>query len=248
LALSFKDAFAKVALHAQRPSALLVTDPAVWGLERGMRQVIVFDWAAIDASLVPPFLEWAFGGLLANAAFIRQGPTGHSWTNPDVVPFAILGRQLHDSGTTFESAFSSRFEAVLLFDLQKGQRGQCWVLLWDGRRFGKVANDPTLLGLRQATPTTRSSADPAAPRVVEMAPRLFVHITIKETRYWQIAVSGRRISMQRGLLQPTGKKDWATNESKEGEFSTAAEAAQQARSLMEKYLADGYLEREGFGE
>lgn len=237
-----------MASHQERPSALLVTDPAVWGLERGMRQVIVFEWPKVDGSLRAPFLEWAFGELLGNAAFIRREPDGLGWVNTAVVPFAILGRQLHDSGTTFESAFSSRFEAVLLFDLEKGQRSQCPVLLWDGRRFGKVANDGSLLGLRQAVPGARSPADPAAGVVVEMAPRLFVHITIKETRYWQIAVSGRRLTMQRGVLKPTGQKDWSTNETKEGEFSTASEATQHALALMTKYLADGYIERENFEE
>jgi hypothetical protein len=246
--LHFKDAFEKVAAHAARPSALLVTDPTVWGLERGMRQVIVFDWSAVEGSLVAPFLEWAFGELLNNATFIDRTDAGLSWVNSAVVPFAILGRELHASGTTFESAFASRFEAVLLFDLEKGQRNQCPVLLWDGRRFGKVVNDASMLGLRQAVPAARSAKDPDAGYVVEMVPRLFVHITIKETRYWQIGVSGRRISMQRGVLKPTGQKDWATNESKEGEFATAAEATQQARALMEKYLADGYIERESLDE
>ncbi|MHB8879814.1 MAG: hypothetical protein ACYC8T_39500 [Myxococcaceae bacterium] len=242
MALSFAEAFHKVEAHRELPCALLVTDPAVWGLERGMRQVVVFDWRRVDRALLPRFLEHAFAGLAGNPLLIEKAQGGMAWKSGEVVPFAILGRDLHDSGVTFEAVHESRFEGVLLFDLLHGPRLQCPVLLWDGRRLGKVAADASLLGIRQGVRATGSG------KVAVMAARTFARVTVVETRYWVVSVTGRRIQLQRGVLKPTGARDWSTHETKEGEFDSAAEALLQAQRLMEKYLADGYAERESLGE
>ena len=60
--------------------------------------------------------------------------------------------------------------------------------------------------------------------------------------------AGSTVRMQRGLLSLLGGKDWSTNEPKQGDFKSSAEAKAKAEQLIARYQRDGYVERENFDE
>ncbi len=252
MTLTYQDAIKALSAQVGRPTMLLVANKEQWGLPKGAREAVVFDWGAIEPALYSRFLGRVFRPLVTNKSFIEVRDGLYHWVNDDVLPFALFAKErLHERGCTFEAVCEAPVEGALMFDLQHGPEGKCPVLLWDMRRFSKVAADSSQLsfqaGAAQAKPT-RPLPRESNPNAVWMPQRTFVRAVGKETRYWQVSVDGRRVTLHRGLLSAGGQKDWTSNETKVGEAATPLEALEQAKALIKKYLVDGYTEREGFGD
>ncbi len=238
MALRFEDAFVKLKTFVGSPCQLDVADEELWGLKGGIVQAIVFHWPSIEQSARAPFLKQIFGERTVGP-YLTLIDDQLELANHDMVPFALLGRQgLFAEGATFEARIDSHLVGVLFFDLVHGAAaGACPILLWDLKRFGKVAGNVAALKFKLAALGEISHV------VQQMARRTFVRIVDGQIRYWQIEVAGRRVKMQRGLFMEGSKKDWSTNEIKEADFPSSNEAKSRADELVRSYVAQGYLER-----
>ena len=86
-------------------------------------------------------------------------------------------------------------------------------------------------------------AGPVSNVTVSIPLRVFHKVIQGRIHYWQIEVSGRHVKMQRGKFKADGQKDWITNEIKEANFPSSAEAKARAEELIRKYVGEGYFER-----
>jgi predicted DNA-binding WGR domain protein len=201
-------------------------------------QAIVFHWPSVTPADREPFLKRLFGDRVLGPHLARvEGKL--ELANKDLVPFALLGRPgLNAEGATFETRVDSHLIGVLFFDLLHGAaQGACPILLWDMRRFGKVVANVAALKLRLAAVGEISHV------VMLMQQRTFVRTVEGQQRFWQIEVAGRRVKMQRGLMKAECQKDWSTNEIKEADFPSSADAKTRADDLVRKYLGEGYVEQ-----
>lgn len=241
MALKFEDAYAKLKTLAGSPCQLDVSDEELWGLKGGVLQAIVFHWPSIPQDQREPFLKLLFGER-ALAPYLTRLDGDLALANHDLVPFAILGRQgLHDEGFDFSTRIDALVVGVLFFDLVHGvQAGACPILLWDLKRFGKVAANLDALKLHLGGGGAVSHV------VLSMPQRTFTRRIDGKVHYFQIEVKGRRVKMQRGLLRAVGQKDWATNEVKEGDFPSSQDAKARADDLVQRYLDGGYAETGNF--
>ena len=203
-----------------------------------MLQAIVFRWAQVKQEDREPFLKRIFGERVTRP-YLTRDEGELELANKDLVPFALLGRQgLYAEGATLEARIDPHLVGVLFFDLAHAtQNRTCPILLWDLNRFGKVAGDVGALKLRLGMLGEISHV------VQQMPPRSFVRADAGQLHFWEIEVTGRRVKMQRGLLKSEGQKDWSTNQTKEADFPSSADAKTQADELVRKYLALGYVER-----
>lgn len=242
MALKYEEAFASLKSLVGAPCQLEVSDEELWGLKGGVLQAIVFHWPSIEQHLKEPFLKFCFGER-SLGPYLRRVDDQLELANHDLVPFAILGRQgLHDEGATFEARIDAHVVGVLFFDLVHGATaGGCPILLWDLKRFGKVAGTVAALKLRLGGGGSVSHV------VLSMPQRSFTRRIEGKVHYFQIEVKGRRVKMQRGVLRGVGAKDWSTNEVKEADFPSSNEAKAQADVLVQRYLDGGYAETGDIG-
>ena len=241
MALKFNEAYSRVGTFAESPCEVDVADEELWGLQGGILQAVVFHWPSVAQERRERFFQKLWGDKVGPYLRVMDGQM--ELANDDLVPFAMLGRPgLHEDGFTFDAVLDSKLEGVLFFDLQRGNPSTCPVLLWDFKRFGKVAGDAAGLKLRLA-----SMGGTVSGVGVQIPTRTFVSTRDGQTQYWQIEVKGRTARMQRGRVVD-GQKDWATNEPKQGDFPSSAEAKAKAEQLIQKYLRDGYVETRAFDE
>ncbi len=242
MALKFEEAYKKVATFAGSPCEVDVADEELWGLQGGILQAVVFHWPSVSQGERHRFFKKLFGDKIAPHLRLIDGEP--ELVNDDILPFAVVGRPgLHEDGTTLEQVLEVKLEGVLFFDLQRGNPKTCPVLFYDFRRFGKVATDADTLKLRLS-----SAGGTVSMAVLQIPLRTFVQNKDGVSRYWEIEVRGRVVRMQRGLVAPSGGKDWTTNEPKQGDFISSAEAKARAEALILKYQRDGYVERAGFDQ
>lgn len=237
MALKFEDAFAQLKTLVGFPCQLEVADEALWGLKGGVQQAIVFHWPSVPQSQREPFLKTLFGER-ALGPYLTRIDDELQLANHDLVPFALVGTPgLMEEGSTFEARIDSQMTGVLFLDLVHGANaGACPVLLWDLKRFGKVASKLDELKLRLGGGGTVSHV------VLSMPQRTFTMRREGKIHYFQIEVRGRHVKMQRGVLRGVGAKDWASNEVKEGDFPSSADAKAQADLLVQRHLDSGYAE------
>lgn len=237
MALKFDDAYSKLKSFAGSPCQLEVSDEALWGLKGGVLQAIVFHWPSVPQDQREPFLKLLFGER-SLAPYLTRVDDQLELANHDLVPFALLGTQgLLEEGATFEARIDIHLTGVLFFDLVHGAvAGACPVLLWDMKRFGKVASKVSELKLRLGGGGTVSHV------VLSMPQRTFTRRIEGKIHYFQIEVRGRHVKMQRGVLRGVGQKDWASNEVKQGDFPSSADAKARADELVQRYLDGGFAE------